>query len=59
MTDHTNDLHSRIIPTGPATAILPDSAGHGPPITIIGTEKIRAGFDVRCLQQAVKKNQRS
>jgi tRNA-splicing ligase RtcB (3'-phosphate/5'-hydroxy nucleic acid ligase) len=41
----------RLIPTGEATAILP--VGNGPPVVVIGTEKIRATFDEVCLQQAV------
>jgi tRNA-splicing ligase RtcB (3'-phosphate/5'-hydroxy nucleic acid ligase) len=40
-----------IIPTGPATAILP--AGNKTPITVIGTAKIRETFDDLCLQQAI------
>lgn len=42
-----------IIPTGEATAILPVPKGHGKPITVIGTEAIRATFDATCLQQAI------
>ena len=41
----------RMIATGEATAILP--AGDMPPITVIGTEAIRDGFDAGCLQQAI------
>lgn len=40
-----------IIPTGPATGILP--TGSTAPITVIGTPAIRAGFDETCLEQAV------
>src|SRR5208337_1022752 len=40
-----------LIPTGEATAILP--AGRVKPITVIGTEAIRATFDEKTLQQAV------
>lgn len=40
-----------IVPTGPATAILP--TGSTAPITVIGTPAIRAGFDETCLEQAV------
>ena len=47
MTDATFNL----IPTGEATAILPTR--HMKPITVIGTEAIRATFDDKCLQQAV------
>ncbi|MFO0914772.1 MAG: RtcB family protein [Pirellulales bacterium] len=41
-----------IIPNGEATAILP-AGGRQKPITVIGTESIRATFDQLCLQQAV------
>lgn len=41
----------RLISTGEATAILP--TGHGKPITVIGTEAIRATFDEKTLQQAI------
>ncbi len=47
------DWHDSIISTGEATAMLPVKGSGGPPLTIIGTEKIRAGFDDTCLQQAV------
>ena len=40
-----------LIPTGEATAMLP--AGRVKPITVIGTEAIRATFDDRTLQQAI------
>jgi len=40
-----------LIPTGEATAMLP--AGRAKPITVIGTEAIRATFDDKTLQQAV------
>ena len=40
-----------LIPTGEATAILPTDASK--PITVIGTEAIRATFDEKCLQQAI------
>ncbi|MCC6510249.1 MAG: RtcB family protein [Pirellulaceae bacterium] len=40
-----------MIPTGDATAILP--TGTSQPITVIGTEAIRATFDELCLQQAI------
>ncbi|MCA9260465.1 MAG: RtcB family protein, partial [Planctomycetales bacterium] len=39
-------------PTGTATAILPTGAKRKP-ITVIGTEAIRATFDDICLQQAI------
>jgi tRNA-splicing ligase RtcB (3'-phosphate/5'-hydroxy nucleic acid ligase) len=41
-----------MIPTGPATAILPTNS-KTKPITVIGTEKIRATFDDMCLQQSI------
>ncbi len=44
-------MSNTIIPTGEATAILP--CGGLPPVTVIGTEKIRETFDEVCLQQAV------
>lgn len=46
----TSTRHS-MIPTGEATALLP--VDHGKPITVIGTESIRATLDDVCLQQAV------
>ena len=49
----TNDLQASIIPTGEATAILPVSEGRFKPITVIGTEAIRATFDQICLEQAI------
>ncbi len=44
-------MNMDMIPTGEATAILP--TGKTDPITVIGTEKIRASFDAICLQQAI------
>lgn len=41
----------RMIATGDATALLP--VADRSPITVIGTEAIRDGFDAQCLQQAV------
>jgi tRNA-splicing ligase RtcB len=41
-----------LIPTSAATAILP-TGGSTPPVTVIGTAAIRAGFDELCLQQAI------
>jgi tRNA-splicing ligase RtcB len=49
----TENLNARIVPTGEATAILPGNAGQGPPMTIIGTQPIRDGFDAMCLRQAM------
>ena len=39
--------------TGEATGFIPAPGNSGKPITVIGTEKIRAGFDAICLQQAL------
>src|ERR1043165_757732 len=39
--------------TGEATAILPVPDSSGSPITVIGTERIRAGFDATALRQAI------
>lgn len=39
-----------LIVTGEATALLP--VPDRPPVTVIGTEAIRRGFDARCLEQA-------
>ena len=44
---------SSLIPTGEATAILPLPGDAGPPITVIGTEPIRRGFDDGCFRQAI------
>jgi tRNA-splicing ligase RtcB len=41
----------RFVATGPATAMLPTASTK--PITVIGTEAIRATFDDNCLQQAI------
>src|SRR3984885_3200976 len=49
MTQNPENL--RIVPNGHAVGILP--VAHGKPITVIGTDAIRAGFDDRCLQQAM------
>ncbi|MBV8203251.1 MAG: RtcB family protein [Acidobacteria bacterium] len=43
----------QLIPTGPATALLPVAEGRLPPVRVIGTAAIRAGLDEVCLQQAV------
>ncbi|MES2705623.1 MAG: RtcB family protein [Verrucomicrobiota bacterium] len=42
-----------IHPTGPAEGFIPLPDSIGKPITVIGTEAIRAGFDAGCLQQAI------
>ena len=47
----TTENERTLIPTGEATAILP--AGRVKPITVIGTEAIRATFDDQTLQQAI------
>jgi len=43
---------SSLIATGEAMAILPAANPHDKPITVIGTQAIRDGFDPGCLQQA-------
>lgn len=42
-----------IVETGEATGLLPSPGDRGKPITVIGTRKIREGFDAGCLQQAL------
>ena len=44
---------SGIIATGEATAILPARNSSMKPITVIGTEAIRNGFDAGCIEQAL------
>ena len=39
--------------TGAATGFIPAPGDKGKPITVIGTNSIRAGFDATCLQQAL------
>jgi len=39
--------------TGEAMGFIPAPGDHGKPITVIGTNSIRAGFDATCLQQAL------
>jgi tRNA-splicing ligase RtcB (3'-phosphate/5'-hydroxy nucleic acid ligase) len=61
MTALTNTIattNSPFIPTGEATAMLPIAGDRGKsrggaPITVIGTEAIRNGFDEICLRQAM------
>src|SRR5678809_1703699 len=49
-----NDIHStQIHVTGEATGFIPAPGDKGKPITVIGTNSIRAGFDATCLQQAL------
>ncbi len=47
----TTENKPTLIPTGEATAMLP--AGNVKPITVIGTEAIRATFDDQTLRQAI------
>src|SRR3954470_19943676 len=44
---------TKIYATGEATGFIPAPGAKGKPITIIGTNSIRAGFDATCLQQAL------
>lgn len=39
--------------TGEATGFIPAPGDKGKPITVIGTEAIRQGFDAGCIQQAL------
>jgi tRNA-splicing ligase RtcB len=49
-----NDLtHHSISVTGEATGFLPARGSRGKPITVIGTQPIRDGFDALCLEQAL------
>jgi tRNA-splicing ligase RtcB len=57
MTQNANDTPIALIPTGEATALLPAARTSDKPITVIGTQAIRDGFDAGCLQQA--RNSRS
>lgn len=50
MTITQSGLASQVIATDAATGIIPVKGR--PPITVIGTAAIRAGFDATCLQQA-------
>lgn len=52
MVDATHEKPT-LIPTGEATALLPVPGDKSKPITVIGTEAIREGFDALCLQQAI------
>ena len=51
MTETTETSKPHIVATDAAVGILPVEGRT--PITVIGTDSIRAGFDARCLQQAV------
>ena len=44
---------TQIHATGEATGFIPAPGDKGKPITVIGTNSIRAGFDTTCLQQAL------
>src|SRR5215831_3350038 len=44
---------TQIQATGEATGFIPAPGDKGKPITVIGTNSIRAGFDATCLQQAL------
>lgn len=46
-------LSPTITSTGEATGFLPARGSQGKPITVIGTDPIRQGFDARCLEQAL------
>ena len=48
-TEVTTQIHA----TGEATGFIPAPGDKGKPITVIGTNSIRAGFDATCLQQAL------
>src|SRR5437868_9147813 len=49
----TDTNPTQIHPTGEATGFIPAPGDHGKPITVNGTNSIRAGFDATCLQQAL------
>ncbi|HSH92714.1 MAG TPA: RtcB family protein [Roseimicrobium sp.] len=51
MNDNINP--TQIHATGEATGFIPAPGDKGKPITVIGTNSIRAGFDAKCLQQAL------
>src|SRR6266702_1860838 len=44
---------TQIHATGEATGFIPAPGDKGKPITVIGTNSIRAGFDATCLEQAL------
>lgn len=46
---HPTQIHA----TGEATGFIPAPGDKGKPITVIGTNSIRAGLDATCLQQAL------
>src|SRR3989454_638898 len=47
------DNPKQIHVTGDATGFIAAPGDKGKPITVIGTNSIRAGFDATCLQQAL------
>src|ERR1700712_6054085 len=51
MTTTAEKTNPHIVATDTAVGILPVKGR--PPITVIGTNSLRAGFDAKCLQQAV------
>ncbi|MBK7404394.1 MAG: RtcB family protein [Phycisphaerales bacterium] len=52
MSEQTIQASTPFIPTGEATAMLPLPGGRRP-VTVIGTEAIRATFDDGCLRQTI------
>src|SRR6201995_321922 len=48
-TNNPTQIHA----TGEAIGFIPAPGDQGKPITVIGTNSIRAGFDATCLQQAL------
>lgn len=48
-----DSLKPAITATGAATGFLPARDSKGKPITVIGTDAIRQGFDAKCLEQAL------
>lgn len=48
-----NETNQLIHSTGEATGILPVRGNKGKPITVIGTDAIRATFDGKCIEQAL------
>jgi tRNA-splicing ligase RtcB len=49
----TESKTTQIHATDEATGFIPAPDDNGKPITVIGTNSIRAGFDATCLQQAL------
>jgi hypothetical protein len=48
----SNPNPTQIHATGEATGFIPMQGDKGKPITVIGTNSIRSGFDATCLQQS-------